>query len=138
MKILSLLIRIGGIEIATRSMLFLTTIILARGLKPTEFSEFVFFWSAVQFLWLVVEMGTTTYGTREVAFNRASVPDRYREIVSIRVANGVTILVFFLVFFEFFFRWKFHAAGRAFYSVSFHKITFLSVLIKIQVVPRHS
>ncbi len=98
MGIFELLLRIGGVEIASRGMLFFSNILLARGLAPDAFSEFIFFWSTVQFLWLLAEAGTTTYGMREVAHNKSTAVDRYREIVSIRVINAMLISSVFIIF----------------------------------------
>lgn len=98
MNIIAILIQVGGLEVFVRGLIFLSNILLARGLGPEEFSIFVFVWSLVQGLWLLTESGTTVSGIREVAKGKRESLVLYGEFGSIRLLHALVIeIAFFLV-----------------------------------------
>lgn len=85
-------------EICAKGSIFLVTIYLARILGVEGFGKFSLALSVSMYMWIVVDMGVTTYGTREVARYRDNVSELLNILNSIRlVIAAVSFLILLIV-----------------------------------------
>jgi O-antigen/teichoic acid export membrane protein len=82
-------------EVISSALAFVITVWLARKLSDEGFGYWAFVQSVVVYLTLVVDLGLSTYGAREIA----RFPDRAREfIVNLVTIRGLLAIILFVIF----------------------------------------
>lgn len=113
-------------EVVGKGLLFLATIWLARTLKAENFGIFNFGLTLIMYFWLVEDLGTNMYGTRETAKDKLRRNEILNTILSIRLASGLVMFGIFISLMFFFSRspvqklvflgFSFYLIFRAFYT----------------------
>lgn len=82
-------------EVSSKGLIFLGTVYLARVLGKAGFGLFSLSLAVGVYLWTVVDMGVTGYGTREIARNKEKAAELYSLLNSLRLILAVILFIIF-------------------------------------------
>jgi O-antigen/teichoic acid export membrane protein len=76
---------------------FIANIYLARKLGISNFGLFTFAQTIVFYVWIAVELGTTMYGTREIAKDKTSAAKIMNPLLTWRITAGLTTFILYII-----------------------------------------
>lgn len=108
-------------EVSSRALIFISTVYLARTLQEAGFGLFSLSMAVGALSWVVVDMGITAYGTREIAWKRERANELCSVLNSLRITLAVVLFPIFcgvLYFISVPIQTKFVLMAGAFYAVA--------------------
>jgi O-antigen/teichoic acid export membrane protein len=85
-------------EATGKGLFFLTCIVLARRLGPSNFGLFTLAQTTIYSFWLLADLGIVNYGIREIARRRGHEREIINQLYTMRVVAGLLVFVIFVGF----------------------------------------